>query len=249
MKTCILGLALSLAALAPITHATSLTIVNSDFETGGFDFDDYSYLNGEGVVPTGWTAVNGSITAPDFGYLNPDDGAYIGTKDDSSGVTGTMSGPNVFYFGTAVTGEGIQQTLAPTFAANTDYSLTVALGSRVGSSAFTGALDVRLLAGSTLIATNTFRNTAFDGTFADFSLNYTATANHSALAGQALTIQFLENDANLPAKPNYEVDIDNIRLNATASASAIPEPSTYAAIFGALALGAAAYRRRRQARA
>jgi hypothetical protein len=242
MKLRILGLALGLAALAPITHATSLTIVNSDFETGGFATDD-SFSNTPGAVPFGWTAVDGFINPAFFGYYNPNNGAYLGTTGGSA-VAANMSGPNVFYFGTAVTGQGIQQTLADTFAANTDYSLTFALGSRLNNSAHTASLDVRLLAGSTVIASDTFRNATFDGTFANFSLNYTATAGHSALAGQALTIKFLENDANLPANPNYEVDIDNIRLNATPSASAVPEPSTYAAIFGVLALGAAAYRRR-----
>jgi len=38
------------------------------------------------------------------------------------------------------------------------------------------------------------------------------------------------------------------KVSVTMSTSAIPEPSTYSAIFGALALGAAAFRRR-QARA
>ncbi len=230
-------MALGLAALAPITHATSLTIVNSDFETSGFLFDLHDH--DPGFVPIGWTAVNGFITGTHFGYFNPANDTYLSTTGGSA-VAANMSGPNVFYFGSAVTGQGIQQTLVDTFAANTDYSLTFALGSRVGSTAFTAELDVRLLAGSTVIATDTFRNTAFNGTFADFSLNYTATAGDSALAGQALTIQFLENESVFSG----EVDIDNIRMSSTPSASAVPEPSTYAAIFGVLALGAAAYRRR-----
>jgi hypothetical protein len=43
----------------------------------------------------------------------------------------------------------------------------------------------------------------------------------------------------------FRMTFDNIALSATGAA--IPEPSTYAAIFGALALGLVAYRRRQQA--
>ena len=240
MKTRILGLALAWATLAPITHAASLTIVNFDFETGGLTDGNFS----GGTVPTGWSAI-GSINSAAYGYFNPTvaTGGYVGT-DGSPGVAGTMSGANVFYFGTANTGEGIQQTLSATFAANTDYTLTVAIGSRPSNSD-NANLDMRLFAGTTLFASGTFRNTAF-GTFADFSLNYTANATHAALAGQALKIQLIENDTGLNLGNELNLDIDNIRLDATASA--IPEPSTYTTIFGVLALGAAAFRRR-QARA
>lgn len=221
-----------LAATAASAFAYNVTISNFDFETDGFDFD--AFTNNPGVIPTGWTAI-GSFTGAFYGYFNPDNVAFDDT--DGSGVGVNMSGPNIFYFGSAVTGEGIQQTLSESFAADTDYALTVALGAREGNIAFTASLDVVLLAGATIIASDTFRNTSNDGTFADYTLNYSYNGAHAGLIGQALTIQFIENDSVATG----EVDIDNVRL------TAIPEPSAAAALAGLAVLGLAANRRRRAA--
>jgi hypothetical protein len=215
-------------------EAASVAIVNHDFETGGVA--DGSFTNSPGVVPTGWSAVGGDLGGF-FGYFNPTgDDAYIGATDTepSGGTVGTMDGANVFYFGTATTGQGIGQTLSENFAANTTYALTVALGSRLDNTEFTANMTINLLAGSTVIATRTARNTAFDGSFADFTLDYTYSVTDSALVGQALGIQFLE----LDDVADGEVDIDNIRL------TAVPEPAAFSLVAGTLAL--AGLRRRRR---
>lgn len=218
------------AASTLAASASNIAIVNADFETGGFGIDAFS--NNPGVIPAGWSAV-GPINGAFYGYYNPDNAAYDGTT--GSGVGANMSGPNVFYFGSAATGQGIQQTLAETFSANTAYSVVVAVGSRNNAGAFTASLDVVLLAGATQIASATFRNTAFDGTFADYSLEYAYTPAHFGLIGQPLTIRLLENNSVSAG----ELDIDNIRM------TAIPEPASAALLLGLGALGLGVTRRRR----
>jgi hypothetical protein len=217
------------AASTLAASAYPIAIVNADFETGGFAVDAFS--NNPGVIPAGWSAV-GPISGAFYGYYNPDSSAYEGTN--GPGVATNMSGPNVFYFGSAVTGQGIQQTLGETFAADTAYSLVVALGSRNDSTDFTASLDVVILAGATPIASATFRNNAFDGTFADYSLDYAYNPAHFGLIGQPLTIRFLENNTVSAG----ELDIDNIRM------TAIPEPASAALLLGLGVLGFGLARRR-----
>jgi hypothetical protein len=227
---------LSLSLCARVSAQTTITVANSDFETNGLGDGGFS----SGVIPTGWSAVT-TITGSFFGYFNPTASAYSGTTGNP-GTTGTMSGPNVFYFGSAVTGEGIQQTLAANFTAATNYTLTVAVGTRAGNLANTAFLDLQLLAGSTVIASTSARNLTADS-FADFSLTFDALAAGStfnSVLGQALTIRFLENDTSLPGTV-FEADIDNVRLT---SVTAVPEPATYALLaLGAISL--VALRRRK----
>ena len=225
MKTAlkIMTLALTFAASS---WAATISISNHDFETGGISDNSNSAF--PGVIPTGWSAVPGAAPAGSFyGYYNPanDPGGYPSGVTGSPGTIGTMSGPNVFYFGSATSGQGIQQTLAATFAISTDYTLTVARGTR--NSTFNNTLRMQLLAGTTLL-------TSFDvspepvgsrGTFLDYSTSYTASlannTTYGGLVGQSLIVRFLEIDN--PGNPQAEVDIDNVRLSATAG---VPEPSS-----------------------
>ena len=233
-RSTLLGVAV--AVFASALHAqTAINIVNPDFEIGGVS--DGNYSNNNGVIPSGWTATT-AITGFFYGYFNPTGTTYTGT--DGSSTLGAMSGPNVFYFGSAVHDEGIQQTLTTTFAPNTDYTLTVAVGTRLGGLSNTASLKMELLAGSTVLATTTVRNGTANN-FADFSVSFnsaTAGTTYSSAYGQALTIRLLESDIGFAG----ELDIDHVRLTAT---SAIPEPATTAMLVGTIALlGAATLRRR-----
>ena len=218
-KLRLFGILLVGALVAPQANAVTISIVNGDFETGGLIDNRNSAF--PGVIPTGWSAVPGAGPSGDFyGYYNPinDAGGYVSGVSGSPGVTGTMAGPNVFYFGSSVSGQGIQQTLTATFLANTDYTLTVARGTR--NSIFNNTLRMMLLAGNTVLTT---RDVAPEpegsrGTFLDYSTTYTYSAANAGLVGQALTIRFLEIDN--PGDPQAEVDIDNVRL------SGVPEPSS-----------------------
>ena len=236
MKKILQILTLSLA-LVGTSLAATISIANHDFETGGIP--DNGNTAFPGVIPTGWSAVPGAGPGGVFfGYYNPvnDPGGYISDVSGNPGVTGTMAGPNVFYFGDSVSGQGIQQTLTATFLANTDYTLTVARGTR--DSIFNNTLRMMLLAGSTVL---TSRDVAPEpsgarGTFLDYSTTYTYNSADVDLVGQALTIRFLEID-NAVGRTGGEVDIDNVRL--------VPEPSS-ASLLIAGAVGLVALRQRRK---
>jgi hypothetical protein len=238
-KLRLFGILLVGALVAPQANAVTISIVNGDFETGGLIDNRNSAF--PGVIPTGWSAVPGAGPSGDFyGYYNPinDAGGYVSGVSGSPGITGTMAGPNVFYFGSSVSGQGIQQTLTATFLANTDYTLTVARGTR--NSIFNNTLRMMLLAGSTVLTT---RDVAPEpagsrGTFLDYSTTYTYSAANAGLVGQALTIRFLEIDN--PGDPRGEVDIDNVRL------SGVPEPSSASLLILGLAAVLARSRRCRR---
>ncbi|NBS55300.1 VPLPA-CTERM sorting domain-containing protein [bacterium] len=233
-----LGVVLILPSLG---RAATLTIANFDFETGGLA--DNSNSASPGVIPTSWQAVPGAGPSGSFyGYYNPvnDPGGYTTGVTGSPGITGTMSGPNVFYFGSATNGQGIQQTLSSTFSLSTDYTLTVARGTR--NSIYNNTLRMQLFAGSTLL---TSRDVAPEpvgsrGTFLDYSTSYIASvindAANTGLVGQSLMIRFLEIDN--PGNPQAEVDIDNVRLNA------VPEPASGMLLVAGLAALAVVRRRR-----
>ena len=238
-KLRLFGILLVGALVAPQANAVTISIVNGDFETGGLIDNRNSAF--PGVIPTGWSAVPGAGPSGDFyGYYNPinDAGGYVSGVSGSPGITGTMAGPNVFYFGSSVSGQGIQQTLTATFLANTDYTLTVARGTRNGI--YNNTLRMMLLAGSTVL---TSRDVAPEpagsrGTFLDYSTTYTYSAGNAGLVGQALTIRFLEIDN--PGNPQAEVDIDNVRL------SGVPEPSSASLLILGLAAVLARSRRCRR---
>ena len=232
------------SAICSSGWAASIAITNYDFETGGLA--DNSNTAFPGVIPTSWQAVPGAGPSGSFyGYYNPvnDPGGYTSGVTGSPGITGTMAGPNVFYFGSAVNGQGIQQTLSSTFSLSTDYTLTVARGTR--NSNFNNSLRMQLFAGSTLLAS---RDVAPEpvgsrGTFLDYSTSYAASfANNSAnagLVGQSLMIRFLEIDN--PGNPQAEVDIDNVRL---VTAAGVPEPSSGMLLVAGLAALAVMRRQR-----
>ncbi len=214
--------------------AASITVVNNDFETGGFVTDNFS--RNPGVIPNGWTAAGGT-TGAYYGYFNPSNFEYPGAWGGTS-VVANMAGPNVFYFGSFVHGEGIQQTVSASYEDQTNYTLTVAVGGRFESLAYTASLDMRLLAGSTVLASRTVRNAEGLGSFVDFSLTYAHTPSFSCLVGQPLTIQFLENNTEFSG----ELEIDNVRLE---SVSVIPEPAVATLWAGAVLLGYTGTCRRR----
>ena len=220
--------------------AASIAITNYDFETDGAGDNFASNAwNGGVKIPTGWQAVPGAAPVGQFyGYYNPvdDAGGYISGVSGTPGVTGTMAGPNVFYFGSAVSGQGIQQTLSSTFSLSTDYTLTVARGTR--NSIYNNTLRMQLFAGNTLLTSLDVapEPNGSRGTFLDYSTTYTYNAENSSLVGQALMIRFLEIDN--PGNPQAEVDIDNVRLNA------VPEPSSGMLLVAGLAALAVMRRRR-----
>lgn len=212
--TAVLGCIVLMSAPA---RAVFLNVANSDFETNGVT--DGIFTNSPGVTPTDWTLeTGGGAVGSFFGYWNPQNSAYANTTG-SPGVNGSMLGPNVFYFGSLETNQGLSQTISgATFEAGTDYTLTVAMGTRLDF-AVMGDMRMSLYAGSTEIAStvilaSNYATALTAGTFADQSLTYIYSSADGDLDGQALTISFIAMDNG------KELDIDNVRLEA------IPEPAT-----------------------
>jgi hypothetical protein len=200
------------------TSQASISINNYDFETGGVP--DGFFSNNPAVVPTGWNITPVGAAGAFYGYLNPQDDIYPGTTG-LPGVTGTMAGPNVFYFGDLQRGFGLSQTLGANFAFETNYDLTVAWGIRLQTQ-FAADLRMTLSVAGNILADRTYLandyKTTYAGTFFDVTLPYAWNASHSPLVGSPLTITFFEEGEN------FELDIDNVRL----TSSPVPEPSTYA---------------------
>lgn len=227
-------LLLAVLLFAGTTSRATIVINNFDFETGGLSDGFYSAF--PGVAPIGWSITpSGSPTGSFYGYLNPLNDAYPGTTG-LPGVVGTMVGPNVFYFGDLEHGFGLGQTLAESFTANTSYNLTVAWGIRVDAQ-FAADLRMTLSAGGNLLAQQTFLASSYlanAGTFFDVTLPYTWNPADAALVGTPLSIAFFEEGSG------FEVDIDNVRLTATA----VPEPGTW--LTGLLLVGGSFWWHRRR---
>lgn len=229
--TCLV-VAAFIAIGAGLATAAPIAIVNHDFE-------DDAVADGtlDISTPSGWT----SNDATDLSF-NPNGTTQLHYGADlvGAGTDGTMDGPTFGNFFSSAASQ-YSQVLGDTLAANTSYTLTVAFGNRDdGNFSTQNAIDVtiELLAGATVIATNTGDPDVFagDSTFADLSANVVIGAAHAQL-GQVLTIQISKAGGT-----NGYMDLDNVRLDATLVAPTIPAPA--ALPFGLALLGLIATRRR-----
>jgi hapalindole H/12-epi-hapalindole U/12-epi-fischerindole U synthase len=207
------------AALAAHLHAQSIPITNPGFESPAIPAGTFSTT----APPPGWTA---------YGPLNFG-GRTIGVLDPTTTTlypAGAPQGENVgviflmdnfanqLQFNNQEA--GMRQTLATPLASNTHYTLRVLVGN-IGNDPtpptfqFTGFPGYRidLLAGSTVIASDTNGVLPGEGLFLETTLTATTTANHP-LAGQLLAIRLV----NLNAAVGIEVNFDDIRLDAQPAA-------------------------------
>lgn len=226
------GVALSLSASGAL--AAPLTVDN-------FSFESPAIADGTatGTPPDSWG--NGlTPSSSGSGAFNPQNDNFTG----STGDPGTTSipggqGHQVIYVNEGnPASSGMQQfafqNLADTVAANTTYTLTVAIGN--SAALIDETFAIRLLAtspsASTVIAeaignANTY---APQGTFLDISA-FSTVAITDALVGQGLQIQLVNtNSVDTVDSTGIQVTFDNVRLDA----SPIPEPAS----LGLLGLGA-----------
>ena len=145
-----------------------------------------------------------------------------------------FEGQNVLYTENAVgDAGGAAQVLTETFAANTDYTLTVEVGNSWAY--YWSGYSVQLLAGGTVIAEDD--NTLWPDymLWATSTVAYTYNPADSALVGQPLEIRLLNLgiDMDVAAPSVVGVEFDAVSL--------IPEPATLAL----LGLGALMLKRRR----
>ncbi|MCW1922521.1 hypothetical protein OKA05_08140 [Luteolibacter arcticus] len=228
MKRTIFLPAIVLFSANPAADAAAVLITNFNMESAPTARTDGAITS---TLATGWTHTNLSGATGVFTFNTTTTTRYYNELDfadtqPSGGAHGTMAGPN--FAGISGDGSGrIDQTLAATVGANTQYTLTVALGHRTvdsGAAATASTVTLELLAGGVSLATATYNpsggiwndsGTNPDDTWADASLVFTSGAAPAQL-GQAITIRFIKSGAG----GNY-MDIDNVRLDATA----VPEPS------------------------
>ena len=217
------AVALVFALGAAKADATPITVPNASFE------NPTTPTGGDGAPIAGW-------------MFNSQNGNLYGTSLIANSFTseGAASGNNYAWMFNDVLGKTNTITSASslgTIAANTKYTLTVAVGNVAGSDSASnhspGNVAFSLLANGLAFATDTVPNgTVPDGTFKDFSLSF-QTPSSGSIIGESLEIQL----ASLPTSSlGYGPAFDNVTLDATTIAAA-PEPPTWALLIsGALIL-------------
>ena len=216
-------------------------------------------LNGTSVQSTFTTSTDGFNAIGGFGWSLPS-GATIGAQifGQSGGTnndvlvaqSGTPGGP--FPFNNYQVEFNTSATLLP----NSTYTLSISMGFVSAGSAGTASylFSLGTLNGTTFTVLQSASGTINRASGPTFA----ATIGGNVANAQTVSFNVTTGASGLPTDPIYVrweqtassntggadyFGIDNVTL----SVSAVPEPSTYAVIFGAGALGFAAWRRRRVA--
>ena len=228
MKTAITNLTKITAALffaASAAHGQIITVPNASFESPSSPAQTSKSPN---IIP-GWVfdvqgnSQYGTMTTHSANFTSSGTSSgnnYATINNDYPGVTDTLTSAESL------------GTITPV----TQYTLTVAIGNRVGTGLYDdpGNVTINLLANGVPFATQEITNgTVPNGTFEDFSLTYT-TSNSDSIIGESLEIQM----TTLPEESNaYQAGFDNVRLDASPVIAA-PEPTTWVLLAsGILALG------------
>lgn len=207
---------MSLGALAAMTHADPITVLNHSFEQ---DIVADGGVNSDGAA--NWQNQGGGIIdgngSSGFGPLTP--------------VTPDADGEQMYWSNIGV----VYQVLSATLAANTRYSVIVDVGDR-SDAAFGGSPQIRLGSGATLgtnlLTPNIVANETPDFSFETWEYTFT-TAAAPAGEGDALRVELVSNGA--------QTLFDNVRIDA----NVVPEPSVIAMMaLGFVSLVKARRRRR-----
>ena len=202
----------ALLLLSPLAvNAALIDVPNASFEASSSAMQTSTNVN----IASGW-------------IFNVKGGSAFGTSSIASNFTsaGAASGSDYAFINNDfpnVTDTITSAASLGTIAADTTFTLTVAIGNRNGTGLYDdpGNISFSLLANGVAFATQTVNNgTIPNGTFEDFTLTYT-TPSSSAIIGENLTIQM----ATLPEQSGaYQPAFDNVTLDET-TISAVPEPA------------------------
>ena len=188
---------LSISAPVYVEPPVMIPVTNAGFEDPVLAEDDYTWFD----VP-GWTisGMGGSgiwhVTSTDFDPVVAPEGQNVLYTDRFLGEVG-----------------GVAQVLTETFAANTNYTLTVEVGNSWWY--YNGGYSVQLLAGGTVIAEDYDTLWPEYKTWATSTVQYTYDPADSALVGQPLEIRLLNLglDKDSPADNTVGVEFDNVTLS------------------------------------
>jgi len=197
-----------LLAVTGIASADQITITidNPSFEDPVLAEDDYTW-GGDVPVP-GWTLVGGATDIEGSGVWNV-------TSADFDPVL-APEGENVLYTEYLPEGiaKGVAQVLTETFAANTDYTLTVEVGNSYYY--YFSGYSVQLLAGGVVIAEDNDTLWPVYYKWDTSTVEYTYNPADAALVGQPLEIRLLTLELdkdNPPAGEVVGVEFDNVTLS------------------------------------
>jgi len=210
-------LALAALIVSPLSAQTTIVVLNASFED-----PTPTSLPGYTIGATNWTRTRLDINSGTFAP---------GLATPPNPTPAPIDGSQVGYadgFG------GLQQVFTDTFLPGQFYTFSVYIGYRSDALASvpqgTGAISLGYFSSGTFTQLASQSTIVTRGNFNFVTGTYQATG--SAL-GQPIALQLTNLDS-------YQVLYDQAQL----SYSAIPEPSTYAAILGAVAFGLAWFRRR-----
>ncbi|MGH8528308.1 MAG: sialate O-acetylesterase [Nevskiales bacterium] len=185
-----------------------IPITNPSFETPALA--DGVLAEGPGLIG-GW---NFSGTANTFvGIFNPPAGSYP-TAGGNGTPTGAAGANAAFLFNNGGPTESVSatQTLTTTLTANTDYALTVGIGRFLPNQPFAfslyGGYRIELLAGSTVIASDSDTAQPAEGAFSDATVAVAAGQISPALIGQPLAVRLAISSTEAQRSTHF----DNIRL-------------------------------------
>jgi hapalindole H/12-epi-hapalindole U/12-epi-fischerindole U synthase len=249
------SIALTLLAASASAHTAepvTLDVVNAGFEAQAVA--PGAFLIG---VPTGWQAwdPNGRLdgNADALGRIAPVASPAPGSDYFPNGPAEGQRAALVFLSGAEPGEAGLRQTLTATLAANTLYTLTVAVGNIASGTSVPGSSDgggvfhnlagfpgyrLDLLAGGVPIAQDLNSQAALigEGQWLDVSLSVDSRTLGAALQGLPLQIRLVNlAQPGPPAAPGIEVDFDAVRLTALA----VPEPGGLAMALAGLVVLAA----------
>lgn len=228
------ALLLASALLAQAQTVFSLTSTAANYETGAAV---HNSIPNSGIASVGSTfsstgPVNGGVTGLTFGQS-----FRVGTNG-----TNTQAGTAAWLYDGTHSGDTIASGTVLPIGYNFDLAKNSLISSNVTWTLYFrdgGSAEVAVASGVLSSASATFSGTA------DYT--YTATVSAPATFRAYLDVSFTNNLA--VGQGFVDVTMTNTGFDGggiTLGTAAIPEPSTYAMIFGAIGLAAAVWRRRTQ---
>ena len=188
-----------------------VTIVNPGFEDPVLGEDDYTWQDVPGWTPIGDEGIGiWNTTIADFDPVIAPEGENVLYNEYTVGFAG-----------------GVAQVLPETFAANTDYTLTVEVGNSWYY--YFSGYKVQLLAGGTVIAEDNDTLWPAYYEWATSTVEYTYNPADAILVGQPLEIRLLSLglDKDNPGGEVIGVEFDNVRLVPSSEAPADPRANLY----------------------